>query len=141
METPRLLGRYEHTLDDKGRVTLPVKFRGHFEGLVVLADLKQAHAPCVRVYTSAGWDAHIEPRVNVLDDFDDPKEGMRRRRIHNAAFEVEVDKQGRVLLPATMIEHFDLKKSGSVLIAGNGTHLEIWDPDTYQRIVAVDEEV
>ena len=141
MEAPRLIGVYEHTLDDKGRVTLPVKFRGYFEGPVVLADIKQAHAPCVRVYTSTAWDKFVEQRVENLDDFDDAEAGMRRRRINNAAYEVEVDKQGRVLLPATMIEYFGLNRGASVLIAGNGTHLEIWDPETYKRLVAQGAEV
>jgi MraZ protein len=132
---PWLIGYYEHSLDDKGRVTLPVKFRSHFQGPVLLADLKQTWAPCIRVYTPAGWRTHVQPIVEKLEDFDNPKEGMRRRRIYNAAFDVEVDKQGRVLVPATMIDCFGLQRGGSVVVAGNGSHLEIWNPEAYDRIV------
>jgi MraZ protein len=141
MESPRLIGVYEHSLDDKGRVTLPVKFRPHFAGQVLLADLKESYAPCVRVYTSAGWDEHIGPLAAGPDDLNNPELSMRRRRINSAAFEVDVDRQGRVLLPTTMIEHFGLAKSGSVRILGNGTHLEIWNPATYDRVVAPEEGV
>jgi MraZ protein len=132
---PFLLGKYEHSLDDKGRVTLPVKFRSHFQGLVLLVDLKQPWAPCIRIYTPAGWRTHVQPTVEKLEDFDNATEGMRRRRIYNAAFDVEVDKQGRVLVPTTMIDFFGLQRSGSVVVAGNGTHLEIWSPEAYDRFV------
>jgi MraZ protein len=141
MESPRLMGLYDHSLDDKGRVTLPVKFRPRFAGQVLLADLKEPHAPCVRVYPAAVWDEQLGPLAAGPDDLNDPEKSMRRRRINSSAFEIDVDRQGRVLVPTSMIDHFGLAKSGSVRIVGNGTHLEIWNPATYDRVVALEEGV
>ena len=60
---------------------------------------------------------------------------MRRRRIYNAAFEVEVDKQGRVLMPAKMVETLRPDQGGSVLIAGNRDPLGDMGPRDYERVV------
>jgi MraZ protein len=116
-----LLGEYEHTIDDKNRVTLPAKFRQAFaDGVVVTRGID----PCLDVYTREGWERFVSGRISGLDTFS--REGRQMNRfLFSAATEAELDRQGRVTLPAALIEHAKLARD--VLVAGVRDHVEIWD--------------
>jgi MraZ protein len=116
-----LLGEYEHTIDDKNRVTLPAKFRQAFaDGVVVTRGID----PCLSVYTRDGWERFVSGRLAGLDPFS--REGRQMNRyLFSAASEAELDRQGRVTLPAALIEHARLKRD--VVVAGVRDHAEIWD--------------
>jgi MraZ protein len=116
-----LLGAYEHTIDDKNRVTLPAKFRQAFaDGVVVTRGID----PCLAVYTREGWEDFVSGRLAGLDPFS--REGRQMSRyLFAAAAEAELDRQGRVTLPAALIEHAKLKRD--VVVAGVRDHVEIWD--------------
>src|SRR3954463_9735156 len=98
---PMLLGEYEHTLDDKNRLTLPAKFRQAFaEGIVVTRGMDG----CLFAYTGGGWAgagggaALVGPPLATLDPLS--KEGRRMQRFFfPGATETELDKQGRVGVP------------------------------------------
>src|SRR5919201_6005155 len=94
-----LLGEYEHTIDDKNRLTLPAKFRQSFaEGVVVTRGLDG----CLYAYRRPDWDRLVESRLATLDTLS--KEGRRLQRFFFAgAAEAELDRQGRVMLPAALI--------------------------------------
>ena len=127
MDEILLSGTFEHTLDPKGRVTLPARYREHFHGGAVLVRFPDGE-PCVSVFhphTWAKFDAkHIEP----LDVFEKKADAWRARAIYMNQDVVEPDGQGRVLLSARQIKEVGL--SGKVTIIGVRDHLEIWDPDT-----------
>lgn len=115
-------------MDGKGRVTLPARFRDWFEAGAYLARMP-GKEPAVRVYTQEGWQDFEERNIERLDEFNQPEDRDLQRSIYaNLAF-VEPDKQNRVLVPSQFIEELGL--SGKILIIGNRTHLELWDPDTY----------
>ena len=116
-----LLGEYEHTLDDKNRLTLPARFRQAFaEGIVVTRGMDG----CLFAYTPADWTALVEGRLATLDPLS--KEGRRMQRFFYAgATEAELDKQGRVGIPGALLEHAKLGRD--VVVAGVHDHLEIWD--------------
>jgi MraZ protein len=116
-----LLGEYEHTLDDKNRLTLPAKFRQDFaEGIVVTRGMDG----CLFAYTRADWSSLVERRLSTLDPLS--KEGRRMQRFFfSGAAETELDKQGRVGLPSALLEHAKLGRD--VVVAGVHDHLEIWD--------------
>jgi MraZ protein len=116
-----LLGEYEHTIDDKNRLTLPAKFRRAFvDGIVVTRGMDG----CLYAYTRADWDGLVSSRLATLDPLS--KEGRRMQRFFfSAAAEGELDKQGRVMIPAALMQHANLGRE--VVVAGVYDHLEIWE--------------
>ena len=122
-----LLGAYDHTIDDKNRLTLPAKFREAFQdGVVVTRGLDG----CLYAYRRPDWDRLVESRLATLDPL--RPEGRRlQRHFFAGAAEAELDKQGRVMLPAQLIEHAKLGKE--VVVAGVNDRLEIWDRESWRR--------
>jgi MraZ protein len=116
-----LLGEYEHTIDDKNRLTLPAKFRRAFvDGIVVTRGMDG----CLYAYTRADWEGLVSGRLATLDPLS--KEGRRIQRFFfSAAAEGDLDKQGRVMVPAALMQHANLGRE--VVVAGVYDHLEIWD--------------
>jgi MraZ protein len=116
-----LLGEYEHTLDDKNRLTLPARFRQAFaEGIVVTRGMDG----CLFAYTREAWESMVGSRLATLNTLS--QEGRRMQRFFfSGAIETELDKQGRVGLPSALLEHAKLGRD--LVVAGVYDHLEIWD--------------
>ena len=125
-----LVGEYEHTIDDKNRLTLPARFRQAFaDGIVVTRGMDG----CLFAYTRADWDHLVDGRLATLDPLS--KEGRRMQRFFfSGAAETELDKQGRVGLPGALLQHAKLDRD--VVVAGVHDHLEIWDRDAWRRELA-----
>ena len=122
-----LLGEYEHTLDDKNRLTLPAKFRRDFEdGCVVARGLDG----CLCAWTPEGWENYRETTLSTLNSLS--REGRQLvRYFFSGATDTTPDRQGRVLLPPVLLEHAKLGRD--VVVAGVNDHLEIWDRDAWRR--------
>lgn len=122
-------GEYRHSVDDKGRLAVPSRFRAQLDaGLVVSRWLDD----CLAVHTREGWDA-LADKVAQLPVTDG---NARRfaRWIFAGASETTLDGQGRVLLPAFLRENAGL--GGEAVVVGARDHAEIWAPDkweTYRR--------
>ena len=125
-----LLGEYEHTIDDKNRLTLPARFRHRFaEGIVVTRGMDG----CLYGYTRDDWQRMVETRLGTLDPLS--QEGRRMQRFFfSGAAEAELDKQGRLMLPGALIEHAKLGRD--VVVAGVHDHLEIWDRAAWRKELA-----
>ena len=125
-----LLGEYEHTLDDKNRLTLPARFRQAFtEGIVVTRGMDG----CLFAYTREDWERLVQTRLATLDPLS--KEGRQMQRFFfSGAAETELDKQGRVGVPGALLQHAKLGRD--VVVAGVHDHLEIWDRDAWRRELA-----
>jgi MraZ protein len=125
-----LLGEHAHTIDDKNRLTLPARFRHVFgEGIVVTRGMDG----CLFAYTRDDWERLVQDRLAGLDPLS--KEGRRMQRyFFSAAMEADLDKQGRVILSAALLEHAKLGRD--VVVAGVHDHLEIWDRDAWRRELA-----
>jgi MraZ protein len=125
-----LLGEFEHTIDDKNRLTLPAKFRSAFSGGIVVT---RGMDGCLYAYTQDAWNGLVGSRLATLDPLS--KEGRRMQRFFFAgAAEAELDKQGRVNVPAALIEHAGLGRE--VVVAGVNDHVEIWDREAWRRELA-----
>ena len=121
-----LLGEYEHTVDDKNRVTLPAKFRQALaEGVVLTRGLEG----CVYAFARGDWERLVETHLAGLNPLS-PDSRRMQRLFFAGAHEAELDKQGRVMLPGSLIEHGKLGRD--VVIAGIHDHLEIWNRDTWR---------
>jgi MraZ protein len=116
-----LLGEFEHTIDDKNRLTLPAKFRQALSGGLVIT---RGMDGCLYCYPQAQWEGLVESRLAGLDPLS--KEGrMMHRFFFAGASEAEPDKQGRVMLPVTLAKNAGIGRD--VVVAGVRDHLEIWD--------------
>jgi MraZ protein len=126
-----LLGEFEHTIDDKNRLTLPAKFRQALSGGLVIT---RGMDGCLYCYPQADWERLVESRLAGLDPLS--REGRLMHRFFFAgASEAEPDKQGRVMLPATLAK--DLGRE--VVVAGVRDHLEIWNREAWRDHVKVME--
>ena len=119
-------GIFEHTLDDRGRVAIPARYRHEFGAGAVLT---LGDEGCIEVYTPAGFDEMSE---RVAAEPATTRLGRRwRRRFDAQSFDTELDRQGRILVPAKFREIAGL--NGAVVIAGRHECLEIWSPDSWER--------
>lgn len=113
-------GEYEHSVDDKSRLTLPARFRHALAGGVVLARGIERN---IDVYPRESWDANVA-RIAALDSLTREAREMKRYVFAGATVS-ELDRQGRVLVPPHLAEHAALGKE--VVVAGVHDHIEIWD--------------
>jgi MraZ protein len=120
------LGTHEHTLDDKSRLTLPAKFRQAFAGGVVVT---RGLDPCLVAYPRDEW-ARSQSRIAELDTLSGEARGLQRVVYANAV-EGDLDKQGRIVIPAALKEFAALDRD--VVVAGVNDHLEIWDRAAWRR--------
>jgi MraZ protein len=121
-----LTGEHEHTIDDKNRLTLPARLRQSFaDGVVVTRGIE----PCLAVYTREGWEDFVSSRLAGLDRFSREARDMKRY-LFSATVESELDKQGRVTLPAALMAKAGLGRD--VIVAGAGDCLEVWDRDAWR---------
>jgi MraZ protein len=121
-----LLGEHEHSLDDKNRLTLPAKLRADFEdGVVVTRGLDG----CLYAYPRTAW-AQMAERIQTLDPLAEDSRRMRRHFFSGAAHG-ELDKQGRMVIPAALLEGAGITRE--VTVAGVFDHLEIWDRATWRQ--------
>jgi MraZ protein len=121
-------GSYEHAVDERGRIAVPARFRKSFleDGAVVRAGPER----CVEVYTAAGFRAETERRLGDHQSTRD-RDGRRvRRAFLTNAFEIELDRQGRILVPQALRSHCELGER--VVINGCGDYIEIWDPQRWE---------
>ena len=126
------LGDYQHTLDAKGRVSLPAKFRAEMTGKLVIA---KGFEDCLYVYSADEYNRFVEELLTT-EDFD-PRMRRIRRFFTSGAVETEVDSAGRVSLPAVLREYAGLKKD--VEVTGNGNRIEIWDSEAWSAYNGEDE--
>ncbi len=120
-----LLGEYEHTIDDKNRLTLPARFREQLAGGVVVT---RGMDGCLYAYPRDDW-SELEGRVAELDPLTREARTIQRHFFSGAA-EAEVDKQGRIMIPAPLLRYAGLERD--VVVAGVRDHLEIWAPAAWR---------
>jgi MraZ protein len=114
------LGEYQHTLDAKGRVSLPSRFRAEMTGSLVVS---KGLDNCLYVFSAEEY-RRFEETLTSGSDFD-PKKRRLRRFFVAGAQDVELDSAGRISLSPVLRDYAGLKKD--VAVTGNGNRIEIWD--------------
>ncbi len=120
-----LSGEFRHTLDPKNRLFIPAKHREELgESFMVARSIRES---CLQVYSLEEWERYIEP-IKKMDRKDSEK---ILRTLHRNAAQVTPDSQGRIVLPAALIQHAQIVK-GAVVV-GCGSYGEIWAEEIYDR--------
>lgn len=127
------VGEYHHTIDEKGRMIIPAKFRGELgTNFVVTRGLEN----CLFVYSYEEWNK-IVAKLNSLP-FTKKDARNFNRFFLSGANQVELDKQGRINIASSLIEYANLEKECVVL--GVGDRLEIWSKDRWNTFFTENQD-
>ncbi len=126
------MGEYNHTVDAKGRIIVPSRFREQLgDEFVVTKGLDG----CLFVYENSEWK-NLEEKLHTL-----PLTNANARKFTRfflaGATSCEVDKQGRILLPAVLREFAHIDKEA--VLVGVGSRIEIWSKDNWQAANSYDD--
>ena len=122
-------GEYRHAVDVKGRIAVPARFRAQLDGGAVVARWLDT---CLAIFPMAAWE-ELATKVGSLP-LTDPNARLLQRQLFSGAFETELDRQGRVLVPQGLRAFAGLEDEAMVL--GSREHAEIWAParwDSYSE--------
>ncbi len=125
------MGEYHPTLDEKGRVAIPMKLRKAFGENSVINKLIITHGfdKCVMAYREEDWKDFVENKLVNLSQ-SDPKNRMRIRFLLGGACECELDKQGRIIIPTYLKDYSEMQKD--VIILGLYNRIEVWSKEVYE---------
>ena len=126
------VGTYEHSLDSKGRVILPAKFRADFERGGYLAEHREG---CLALWTPGEFQRQLQA---MQEGAAQDQTARNRARIWAASsHEVEIDRQGRMAIPLRLRDFASLE--GDVLVNGAIDRIELWNPARWEERVVPDE--
>ena len=128
------LGRYDYAMDDRGRVPVPPRYRDQFARGAVLS--QGSPDTCVRLYTAESFEQQAalyasEPSTRRAGR-------ITRHAFFSRSFSVELDRQGRLLIPAALRSYAGLE--ANAIVVGAGEWLEIWSPERFEVEMAVVDE-
>lgn len=121
------LGEYDHVLDDRGRITLPRKIRQELSGDTIV--LSRGFDHCVFGFDRESWEKEAEKHLE--GNLTDSKSREIRRYLFAAAENVEIDRLGRILLPAQLKEYATIGRD--IVVVGAGDHFELWEKLVWER--------
>jgi MraZ protein len=119
------LGEYQHSLDAKGRVILPARFREQLEGGAVMA---RGLDGCLAVYPPAEFQRVAQKLTGARER--GARERQAARTFFSGAEPMVPDRQGRVTIPQSLREYAALDRE--VVVAGGFDHIEIWDAQRFR---------
>ena len=123
------LGEFSHSLDSKGRLTIPAKFRDQLApGLVVT---RSPQDRCILVMPQGKWE-DVAEKISALP-LADPRSALLRRAIFSAAEDFKPDKQGRILISQRLRDYAQIQDD--IIIAGVNTFIELWQPQLWEENV------
>jgi MraZ protein len=122
------LGEYEHTIDDKGRLAIPARFREQLSAGVIVT---RGFDACLIGFPRSYWD-RLAQRVSSLPF---GQNGTRdiQRRLFSAAADLPLDRQGRILIPQNLRDFAGL--GDQVVIAGLNEYFEVWSSTRWAEVL------
>lgn len=127
------LGRYSHNVDTKGRLAIPARFRDALGTEIVIT---RGIDRCLSLYPMETWTPLAE-KVSTLS-ISDPDARNFRRMVFAEASYLEVDRQGRILLPSDLRQYAGIEREATVV--GVHSYIEIWNPERWNTQSQVMEE-
>jgi MraZ protein len=122
-------GEFHHRVDPQGRVAIPARYRDAFAHGIYLT---RGFDPCIWAFSPAEWETYslgyssMSPNSRIGRTL--------RRRVFGSTFDLELDRQGRVVLPQPLRQYAGLQDE--VVVVGAGTWLELWDGDRWNAEIA-----
>ncbi len=118
------LGQHQHNLDSKGRLAVPAKFRDKLKGESIIT---RGLDSCLFLFPMEEWEILAKKLINLPLAQSDSR--AFSRLMLAGASEVQIDKQGRILIPDYLRKYAQLRKE--IIIAGLYNRVEIWDKDRW----------
>ena len=123
------LGRHSHSVDAKGRMAIPAKFR---EPLGLRAVVTRGVDPCLSLYPMPAWE-RLADQVAALS-IGDPDARALKRLVFGEAADVDLDAQGRILLPPELRRYAGIERE--VVVVGVHGSIELWSPERWAEVNA-----
>ena len=128
------MGEFNHTVDTKGRVIVPSRFREQLgEEFVVTKGMDHS----LSVYDQNEWNRLVEQLKKLPTMTSKPARQLSRMLLASAVV-CETDRQGRILLPAPLREYAGIKKDA--VVTGAGDHVEIWSLENWQKELEMEND-
>lgn len=127
------LGEFEHTIDDKGRLTIPAKFRPDLDGGVVVT---RGLDGCLWAYGRAEWEKLAE-KIAQMPTTNQAARNFARF-MFSGAFDSIPDRQGRVIIPQNLRDYASIENE--TVVIGVMNRVEIWNPEKWSQVVNTVEE-
>ncbi|HMQ51631.1 MAG TPA: division/cell wall cluster transcriptional repressor MraZ [Anaerolineae bacterium] len=121
------LGEFEHSIDDKGRLTIPAKFRDDLEGGLVIT---RGLDGCLWAYTRGEWEV-VSEKISKMPSNNTAARNFARFFFSNA-FDSIPDRQGRVLIPQNLRTYAEI--TNETIVIGVMNRVEIWSPAKWQAV-------
>lgn len=129
-EQSKFFGRFEHSLDAKGRLTLPAKFRNHL-GPICFVTRSHHHDQCLVIWTQEDFYSYADSLQS--QDLSNPVLRTNMRVWASEAFDAEIDKAGRLALPQSLRRFAQLEKE--IFVHGAIRTVELWNPGIWEEYV------
>ena len=123
-------GSSESTLDDKGRVSVPVRFREQFHGDLMIT--RSVVDPCVWILTQGAWEV-FKRNMSNSGEFTKEEKRFFKDTVIDLGEEVKLDKAGRIAIPSALRGYANLTKECIVISAGD--RLSIWDAGEFNAYI------
>jgi len=120
------MGQYLHNLDEKGRIIIPTKIRDLLTSTVVVTI---GFDKCIALYSLQGWEKFQNSLLALPSNSQDARKHVRL--IVGSASALDFDKQGRINLPANLLEHAGASKE--CVVVGVLDHVEIWSKEVWDK--------
>ncbi len=122
----QLIGKFNHSVDAKGRLIIPAKLRDALGSRFILI---KGIDSCINGYSKEEWN-RIGSEIMELDS-SDPEVRDLQRFFNFSGIDVELDGQGRIIVPTELREYAEITKD--VVVGGNGNKIEIWSREKYEE--------
>lgn len=127
------LGSYEYSMDERGRVPIPPRFRDSFLSGIILTQGRPDR--CIRAFPPSNFED--QARQYTAEPLTRREGRVRRRQFFSGAFTAEIDRQGRVLIPQPLRSYAGL--DGQVMVVGVGEGIEIWSVEAFEQALQEEE--
>ena len=125
--TTSFTGEFRHSLDERGRVAVPARFRPRLAAGATLARWLDG---CLGLFPQDEWET-LSARIAALP-VTNPQARAFGRFMFSGAVEADLDRQGRVLIPGYLHEYAGIAPGGEVVVVGSHSRVELWAPAAWQ---------
>ena len=122
------IGEFQHSIDEKGRVAVPAKFRVKVSGGAIIT---RGLDRCLFIFTTKDWDNFAQTLINSPSPVARANSRDFSRLFFSGASDVKLDSQGRILVPDYLKKYAGLDKSAKII--GVYNRMEVWDDRTWEK--------